>query len=76
MYNQPKGGLVSSTQDNFAKRPTKRGKISKFSIEDQVLIFLEYYKENRTFFHIGTTYGVHESTIYRIVTKIGNTSNA
>ena len=64
--------MVSSTQDNFAKRPTKRGKVSKFSIEDQVLIFLEYYKENRTFFHIGATYSVNESTIYRIVTKIEN----
>ena len=64
--------MVSSTQDNFAKRPTKRGKVSKFSIEDQVLIFLEYYKENRTFFHIGATYSVNESNIYRIVTKIEN----
>jgi hypothetical protein len=64
--------MVSSTQDKFVKRPTKRGGISKFSIQDQVLIFLEYYKENRTFFHIGATYGVNESTVYRIVTKIEN----
>jgi len=64
--------MVSSAQDYFAKRTTKRGNVSKFSIEDQVLIFLEYYKEYRTFFHMGTTYNVNESTIYRIVTKIEN----
>ena len=64
--------MVCSLQEHFAKRTTKRGKISKFSIEDQVLIFLEYYKEYRTFFHIGKAYNVDESTIYRMVSKVEN----
>ena len=31
---------------------------------------LEYWREYRTYFHIGTNWGVSESTICRIVTNI------
>jgi hypothetical protein len=33
-------------------------------------VALEYWREYRTYFHIGTNWGVSESTICRIVTNI------
>ena len=47
------------------KLPTsrKRGAQPKLSTEDQLLIALEYWREYRTYFHIGQSWGVHESTI-------------
>ena len=31
---------------------------------------LEYWREYRTYFHIGQSWGVNESTAYRIIRKI------
>ena len=38
---------------------------TKLSIEDKLLIELEYLRENRTFFHIATSYGVNKTTAIR-----------
>ena len=45
----------------------KSGRPGKLMIEDQILVTLEYWREYRTYFHIGIDWGVNESTIYRIV---------
>jgi|1186.fasta_scaffold1102167_1 hypothetical protein len=50
------------------RKHTGRGRPSKLSVEDQVLIMLMYYREYRTFFHIGLTYGISEVQCWRIVT--------
>lgn len=33
---------------------------------------LEYWREYRTYFHIGNSWVVNESTVYRIVKKVEN----
>ncbi len=48
----------------------KTGRPSKLSIEDQVLMTLEYWREYRTYFHLGESWGIDESTAYRIIQKI------
>jgi hypothetical protein len=48
----------------------KTGRPGKLSIEDQLLMALEYWREYRTYFHIGQSWGVNESTAYRIIRKI------
>lgn len=50
----------------------KRGKKPKLCIEEQILVTLEYWREYRTYFHIGTSWGVSESTVCRIVHRIEN----
>ena len=47
-----------------------RGGQPKLSIEDQLLIALEYWREYRTYFHIAQSWGVHESTVCRIVHRV------
>lgn len=47
-----------------------RGSHSKLTIPDQILLTLEYWREYRTLFHIGTDWGVHESTAQRTVKRI------
>ena len=42
------------------------------SLEDQLLLTLEYWREYRTYFHVGQFWGVNESTAYRIVRNIEN----
>ena len=50
----------------------KTGRPPKLKIEDQILMVLEYLREYRTFFHLGATWGVNESTAYRIIQRIEN----
>lgn len=50
----------------------KTGRPPKLRIEDSFLMVLEYLREYRTFFHLGATWGINESTAYRIVQKIEN----
>lgn len=50
----------------------KSGRPSKLSIEDQVLMALEYWREYRTYFHMGTNWGIDETSVLRIVRKVEN----
>jgi hypothetical protein len=47
-----------------------RGGQPKLSTENQLLIALEYWREYRTYFHIAQSWGVHESTVCRIVHRV------
>ncbi|MEG3851357.1 helix-turn-helix domain-containing protein [Microcoleus sp. herbarium13] len=51
----------------------RRGSRTILTLQEQVLVALEYGREYRTYFHIGTSWGVSESTIGRIVTDIEST---
>ena len=56
-----------------AKQQLKPGRPSKLSIEDQVLMTLEYLREYRTYFHIAQSWGIYESTAYRIIRTVEDT---
>lgn len=48
------------------------GRPTKLSRADQLLLTLMYWREYRTEFHIGLTYGVSEATVCRTIKKIEN----
>jgi hypothetical protein len=48
------------------------GRPTKLSRADQLLLTLMYWREYRTEFHIGLTYGVSEATVCRTIQKIEN----
>ena len=50
----------------------KRGKPQKLCIEDRLLLTLEYLREYRTYFHIASSYGIHETTAIRISKWVEN----
>ena len=50
----------------------KSGKPHKLCIEDRLLLTLEYLREYRTYFHIASSYGVHETTAIRISKWVEN----
>jgi len=55
------------------KKKAQGGRKSKLSIEDRVLMALEYIREYRTYFHVSQSYGLSESTAYDIIKWIENT---
>ena len=58
--------------ENNAQAKKKTGRPSKLSLENQVLMTLEYLREYRTYFHIGKSWGLDESNVYRTIKKIEN----
>ena len=55
------------------KRTQKKpGRPPKLTIEDQVLLTLEYWREYRTQFHMAQRWGLSEPTVCRIITKVEN----
>lgn len=57
---------------NKAKK-RKGGRNNKLSVEDMLLMALEYLREYRTYFHISQSYGVSESTAYKVVKWVEDT---
>lgn len=47
-----------------------KGRPSKLDLEDQLLLCLSYWREYRTLFHVGMSYGVSEATASRIVRHV------
>ncbi|MCC5632841.1 IS5 family transposase [Nostoc sphaeroides CHAB 2801] len=54
------------------KNKKKPGHRPKLIIEDQVLMVIQYWREYRTYYHIGLDFGLSESAVCRIVFKIEN----
>ena len=52
------------------ERQGQRGGQNKLSVEDQLLMTLEYWREYRTQFHIANSWGLHETTVGRIIKKV------
>lgn len=48
----------------------KTGRPSELSLADQILLTLQYWREYPSFFHLGVRFGLHESTVCRIVRKV------
>ena len=55
------------------KKKIKGGRKSKLSIENMLLMTLEYLREYRTYFHISQSYGVSESSAFKTVRWVEDT---
>lgn len=60
---------------NEAEKKQKElgGRKNKLRMEDRLLLMLEYLREYRTYFHIGQSYGVSESTAFKTIRWIEDT---
>ena len=65
--------LNSKHNEEHIKNKRKSGRKFQLIMEDRLLATLEYLREYRTFIHIAASYGVHESSIYRIIKWVENT---
>ena len=54
------------------QRKVKPGRPATLSLADQLCMTLQYWREYRTYFHIGLSWGLEESVVCRTVHKIAN----
>lgn len=59
--------LVEITKEALQLKKVRGGRPNKLRVEDMVLMTLEYWREYRTYFHIGQSYGIGESGAYKII---------
>ncbi len=62
--------MVTVVSDHLAEARIKTGRPPKLSVEDQVLMTLEYWREYRTFFHIARRWDIHESSVWRTMRRV------
>ena len=62
--------MVKIVRRHYRENKAKGGTKKSLSANDETLMMLEYYREYRTFKHLGVDYGVSESTAHYVVTKI------
>jgi hypothetical protein len=65
--------MVEILREADKSKKAKGGRKNKLCIEDQLLLALEYLREYRTYFHIGTSYGISESSAYKAVKWVEDT---
>ena len=65
--------MVSILKQAAKDRKTKKGRKKKLSIENMLLMTLEYIREYRTYFHISQSYSVSESNAYKTVKWVEDT---
>lgn len=57
--------MVQILKDAQNKRYKNSGRKGGLELEDKLLMALEYLREYRTYFHLGSSYGLSESACYR-----------
>jgi len=56
--------MATILEQSITNRKTTKGRKKKLSIENMLLMALEYLREYRTYFHVSQSYGVSESSTY------------
>lgn len=59
--------MVELLELGLMKKKERGGRPNKLSIEEMLLMTLEYLREYRTYFHISQSYGVSESSAYKTI---------
>ena len=62
-------GMLEAMQQYEAAK-TKSGRPSALILEEQILLSLTYWREYRTLYHISMDFGIHESSVSRIIRKV------
>lgn len=62
--------MVELVSKRLTKTRRKTGRPPKLSVEDQVVLTLEYWREYRTLFHLSKSWGLHESNVCRIIRRV------
>ena len=65
--------MVNKLEQSIKNRKTTKGRKKKLSIENMLLMTLEYIREYRTYFHVSQSYSVSESNAYKTVRWIEDT---
>jgi len=64
--------MIVHLEDAEKRKKIKGGRSNKLSMENRLLMALEYLREYRTYAHIAASYGIAESNVYKNIRWIEN----
>ena len=62
--------MCEVVREKSARQRLADGRPRRLSIEDQILLALEYWREYRTMFHLAKSWGLSESTVSRTIARV------
>jgi hypothetical protein len=62
--------MVEVVSTPLRKKRRVSGRPTRLLVEDQVLMRLADWRESRTFFHLATSWGLHESSVWRTIRQV------
>ena len=65
--------MIEILSEAHKQKKSLGGRPNKLSIEDMLLMTLEYLREYRTYFHISQSYGISESNAYQTIKWVEDT---
>jgi len=65
--------MLSVLHPAHVAKKARGGRPNKLSVEDTLMMALEYLREYRTYFHIGGSYGISESYSYKLIRWVEDT---
>jgi Helix-turn-helix of DDE superfamily endonuclease len=65
--------MIEILEEGEKKKKVRGGKANTLSMEERLLMALEYLREYRTYFHVASSYGISESSCYRNIKWIEDT---
>ena len=65
--------MAAVVREAHAAKKARGGRPNKISVENMLMLTLEYYREYRTYFHIATSYGISESYVCKVVRWVEET---
>lgn len=65
--------MVEILEQSIKNRRVNSGRKKKLSLENSLLLTLEYIREYRTYFHVSQSYGISESSTYKTVRWVEDT---
>lgn len=65
--------MIEILEEAEKKKKIRGGKPNVLSMEERLLMALEYLREYRTYFHVASSYGISESSCYRNIKWIEDT---
>jgi hypothetical protein len=65
--------MLEVLQKADGEKKSRGGRQNKLSIEDRLLMTLEYLREYRTYFHISKSYALSESNAYKTIRWVEDT---
>jgi len=65
--------MLSVLYTAHSLKKARGGRPNKLSVEDTLMMSLEYLREYRTYFHIGSSYGISESYAYKQIRWVEDT---
>lgn len=62
--------MVALVSSHLSRKRRVTERPTKLAVEDQVLMTLEYWREYRTFFHLATSWGLQEFSVWRTFRRV------